>query len=211
MKNNLLQVLTPYGRILPGWLLPRLEEELGPRSEKLQPLVRVLGLAEVESAIPSVRGQVGRPPRDRPARARAFVAQAIYNLPTTGALLEMLKADESLRRTCGGESRCAVPGESVFSRAFGEFAATELPQRVLGALIARTRKDRLIGHISPAKRDGDGGARAGEKPGAERFVWGSARQTEEEARGAEAGGATHADRAANGHDAGGDAGPLLSG
>lgn len=148
MENSLLRVLTQYGRILQGWLFPRLEEELGPLSEKLQQLVSVLGLAEVESQIPSVRGQVGRPPRDRRAMARAFVAKAVYNLPTTRALIEMLKADNGLRRVCGWERGSEVPDESVFSRAFAEFATTELPQRVQAVLIARTQKDRLIGHIS---------------------------------------------------------------
>jgi hypothetical protein len=80
--------------------------------------------------------------------ARALVAQAVYNLPTTRARIETLPADSGLRRVCGWEGRSEVPDESVFSRAFAEFAATELPQRVPAAWIAKTQKERLIGHVS---------------------------------------------------------------
>lgn len=148
MKSNLLRVLTQYGCMLQGRLFPRLREELGPLSEKLQELVKVLGLAEVEARIPSARGWVGRPPRDRVAMARALVAKAVYNLPTTRALIERLKVDSGLRRVCGWEHSREVPEESVFSRAFAEFARTELPQRVHEALIRKTQKERLVGHIS---------------------------------------------------------------
>jgi len=146
MKSNLLRVLTQYGRMLQGRLFPRLREELGPLSEKLQQLVKVLGLVEVEALLPSARGWVGRPPRDRAAMARGLVAKAVYNLPTTRALIERLKVDSGLRRVCGWEHNSEVPDESTFSRGFAEFAATELPQRVHAALIARTQKERLIGH-----------------------------------------------------------------
>ncbi|EQD73691.1 hypothetical protein B1A_04824, partial [mine drainage metagenome] len=37
---------------------------------------------------------------------------------------------------------------SQFSRAFADFAASELPQRLHAALIAETQQERLIGHIS---------------------------------------------------------------
>jgi hypothetical protein len=53
-----------------------------------------------------------------------------------------------LRRICGWERTSEVPDETVFSRAFAEFARTELPQRVHQALIRKTQQERLIGHIS---------------------------------------------------------------
>ncbi len=148
MENKLLGLLTQYGRTLQQCLFPRLEEELGPLTEKHQQLVAVLGLAKLEAGIRSRRGQVGRPPRDRVAIGRAFVAKAVFNLPTTTVLLDLLKTDSRLRRICGWERAAEVPDESTFSRAFEEFARTELPQRVHEALIAETQKDRLIGHIS---------------------------------------------------------------
>lgn len=59
MENKALQLLGQYGRIIQQWLFPRLEEELGPLTEKQQQLVTVLGLAEIEAAIPVPSGQVG--------------------------------------------------------------------------------------------------------------------------------------------------------
>jgi hypothetical protein len=64
------------------------------------------------------------------------------------ALIERLAADAALRRLCGWEGRCGLPSESTFSRAFAEFAESGLPARVHEALIQKTHKDRLVGHIS---------------------------------------------------------------
>lgn len=93
-------------------------------------------------------GYVGRPPADRVAIARAFVAMAVFNLDTTRALLDRLEADITLRRICGWTKRNDVPDESTFSRAFQEFSQSQLPQRVHEALILQTHKDRLVGHIA---------------------------------------------------------------
>jgi len=41
-----------------------------------------------------------------------------------------------------------LPHESKFSRAFAEFAATELPQQLHQAIIEATQGQRLIGHIA---------------------------------------------------------------
>ena len=84
----------------------------------------------------------------RAAMARAFVAKAVYDMPTTRVLLDRLDTDAALRRLCGWEKKSAVPSESVFSRAFVEFADTQLPQRVHEALIGNTHHDRLVGHLS---------------------------------------------------------------
>ena len=54
--------------------------------------------------------------------ARAFLAKAIFNLPHTRALLDRLAHDRTWRRLCGWEKAAEVPEESVFSRAFSEFA-----------------------------------------------------------------------------------------
>jgi len=148
MENKLFQLLTQYGRILQKNLFPRLEDELGPLTDKHRQVVTVLGLANVEAFIPWRGVQAGRPPQDRAAIARAFVAKAICNLPTTRVLIDVLKADTRLRRICGWERASQVPDETVFSRAFAEFARAGLPERVHEALIVNTQKERLIGHIS---------------------------------------------------------------
>ena len=53
-----------------------------------------------------------------------------------------------MRRLCGWNTAADVPHESTFSRAFAEFAQSELPQLLHRALIAATQSDRLIGHLS---------------------------------------------------------------
>jgi hypothetical protein len=148
MQISLLETLAQFGSILQDRLFPRLEEELGPLSEKHRQLVKVLGLLEIDRWIPSRRGRVGRPQRDRCAIARAFVAKAVCNFGTTSALRDHLRTDAVVRRICGWENVRRVPDESVFSRAFAEFAGTELPQQVHAALIAKTQAERLIGHVS---------------------------------------------------------------
>lgn len=81
-------------------------------------------------------------------RSRACVAKAVFNLQTTRALLDRLRADIVLRRLCGWETAAGVPDESVCSRSFAEFAQSQWAQRVHAALIERTQGERLIGHIS---------------------------------------------------------------
>jgi len=147
MKLTLLDRLTQFARVLQGVLFPVLQEELGPLTEKQQQVVAVLDMVHLEAFIAQASGRVGRPAKDRRAIARAFVAKAVYNLSTTRHLLERLECDIALRRICGWESPREIPHESVFSRAFAEFAETELPQRLHQALIKETYQDQLVGHV----------------------------------------------------------------
>src|SRR5208337_432872 len=91
---------------------------------------------------------VGRPPAERAALARSFIAKAVFNLPTTCLLVTMLCADKTLRRLCGWQRAGEVPSCSTFSRAFAEFADSALASRLHEALIKETHADRLVGHIS---------------------------------------------------------------
>jgi len=129
-------------------LFPWLEERVGPLSARHQQLVAVLEMARIEALAPHWHGLPGRPPAERAALARAFVAKAVFNVPATNMLIERLHTDKSLRRLCGWERAGVLPSEATFSRAFAEFAASALPSRVHEALIAQTHKDRLVGHIS---------------------------------------------------------------
>jgi Transposase DDE domain/Transposase domain (DUF772) len=135
------------GRIQ-GELFPFLRTTLGPLSEKMQLFVTVLEMTAMSGAIAHCRGLPGRPASNRVALARAFVAKAVLGLPTTVALRDRLLVDRTLRQLCGWDGVSSVPGESTFSRAFAEFAHTGLAMRVHEALIARTHKNRLVGHIS---------------------------------------------------------------
>ena len=144
--NSLQQVAAMFGDVLQQQLFPALEEELGPLSERMQEFVRALALVGLDGFVAVHCGR-GRRPHDRSRIARAFLAKAIFNLPHTRALLERLAHDEVLRRLCGWDTAVEVPDETVFSRAFAEFANGELPQRVQQALVQRTRAQRLVGHI----------------------------------------------------------------
>jgi hypothetical protein len=145
--HSLLQVLASFGRVLQGHLFPALESELGPLTDLQQKLVRTLAMLHLDGFV-VVRHGRGRPPHDRGTIARAFVAKAIFNVPNTRALLDRLQNDSVLRRLCGWETAKEVPDESVFSRAFAEFARDRFAEHVHTALIERTQKERLIGHIS---------------------------------------------------------------
>ena len=139
---------SPYWQSIQDALFPDLEQELGPLTAKQQQLVQTLEVIRIEQWIPPQFRVPGRPPSDRAALARAFVAKAVYDMPTTRVLLDRLDTDVALRRLCGWERRSQVPSESVFSRAFAEFAGSQLPQRVHEALVRKTHGDQLVGHIS---------------------------------------------------------------
>ena len=69
-------------------------------------------------------------------------------METTRQLLERLRTDPQLRCLCGWNTVRQIPHEATFSRAFAEFARSELPQRLHAALIECSQKDRIIGHIA---------------------------------------------------------------
>jgi len=148
MKLNLRQQITQFAHVLQNQLFPSLEEELGELSGSAKRLVATLTMIPLARFVPSSRGWVGRPSKDRLAIASAFVAKVVYGFTTTRQLLESLQRDDHLRRICGWRSAGQVPHEATFSRAFDEFARMELPQFVHEALIRDTQQDRLIGHIA---------------------------------------------------------------
>ena len=144
----LRETLSNYWNTIQGNLFPWLEEELGPLSDKLRQLITVLEVAGVEGFVQQWPGLPGRPPSDRAALARAFIAKAVLGIPQTNMLIERLEVDKRLRRLCGWEHAGAIPSEATFSRAFAEFAHSRLPPRVHEALIKKTHEERLVGHIS---------------------------------------------------------------
>lgn len=149
MNNTFSHRLSQAWFAIQGGLFPEIERQLGETvTRKLQQLIRTLEVARVEEHLPDLRRMTGRPQRDRAALARAFVAKAVLNLPTTEALIARLQQDRSLRRLCGFDLFRKLPDAATFSRAFAEFAQLELPQRVHAALISRHLSDQLIGHLS---------------------------------------------------------------
>jgi len=146
--SRLRDTLSQTWLTIQGSLFPWLSEELGPLTEKQQELVTTLEMVRIEEFIISSRGYPGRPPQDRAAIARAFVAKTVYNMPTTRALLDRLATDSALRRICGWERKNDVPNEWTFSRAFAEFSTSHLPERVHEAFIKKSYKQELVGHNS---------------------------------------------------------------
>lgn len=144
----LVETLSQYWLKIQRSLFPWVEEEVGELSEKQRQLVSTLDMVRVEKFIPIARSLRGRPMKARSAIARAFVAKAVYNMPTTRDLLERLSSERKLRRICGWENKGEVPSESTFSRAFAEFSESQLAERVHEALIVRNLSDELIGHVS---------------------------------------------------------------
>lgn len=146
--SHLRDALSQCWKNIQGNLFYWLEEELGPLTTKQQQLVTVLEISRVENFICSYRGWPGRPPNDRIAIAKAFIAKVVYVMPSTRVLLDRLKSDITLRRICGWEKQSQIPSESCFSRAFAEFSQSELPQIIHQSIIQATYKDQLVGHIS---------------------------------------------------------------
>jgi hypothetical protein len=141
-----------------SWLMGTLQRQLfpcleecweRPLTDKEKQLVSILELIQIEQSIgqPLPR-RCGRKLLERRAMARAFVGKAVYNHPTTRSTLEALRASPNFRRICGFIRSGDIPSEATFSRAFAEFAAKGLGDRVHEALVARWVKPELVGHIS---------------------------------------------------------------
>ena len=65
-----------------------------------------------------------------------------------GRSLSVWPSDSPLRRLCGWSRAEEVPSEATFSRAFTAFADSALPSRLHEALIDKTLRDHLVGHVS---------------------------------------------------------------
>jgi hypothetical protein len=113
---------------------------------KLIDVIRVFEFVNIERFVPSSQGLVGRPAEYRSPIARAFVAKAVLDIPTTEALIDRLQSDLSLRRICGFQNVFDVPGAWTFSRAFAEFAELNLPDTAHNLFIRRELGNQIIGH-----------------------------------------------------------------
>jgi hypothetical protein len=76
MKLTLSDQLKQFVRVMQGCLFPKLEEALGPLTDKLRPLIAVLELVQIEAMVGPWHGGVGRPSLHERAIARAFVASS---------------------------------------------------------------------------------------------------------------------------------------
>lgn len=130
-------------------LFPALEEEVGQLTAKDRHFVQVVGLLHLAPFLEAYRWSgIGCPPKCRAWIVHAFIAKAVYQLPTTRVLLELLKTRPTLRRLCGWENLGDIPSESTFSRAFAAFSRRELGQRLHEAMVKEHLAAKLVGHVS---------------------------------------------------------------
>jgi hypothetical protein len=130
-------------------LFPILTEELGDLTDTDRHFVSVMALVPLGPFLEPYRWHgEGRPPEERAWMAHAFIAKAVYQFPTTRALLDALQVRPTLRRLCGWERVCDIPSESTFSRAFADFAEGQLPQQLHAAMVKTHLGDKVIGHVS---------------------------------------------------------------
>jgi hypothetical protein len=153
-------------------LFPHLQESFTDLiTEKQKKLITILELVEIEKHVKSPEYQwMGRKLKDRYAIARAFVAKAAYGFEKTSILIEELKTAPNLGRICGFKNKSCVvihegysekrgllrlvkkkgsfPSEATFSRAFKEFAESELGDKVHEAMVEENLSEQIVGHIS---------------------------------------------------------------
>lgn len=128
MQLTLSEQLSQFSNVLQQQRFPLLTPTLGPISDRAALFIAVCAMVPLRPLLPQGRWP-GRPSKDRLAIARAFLAKSVYGLAHTRQL----------------------PHESTFSRAFAEFAHSQLSTAAHEALIRATQSERLIGHIA---RDG---------------------------------------------------------
>jgi hypothetical protein len=87
---------------------------------KLEQFIIILDTLGLEAYVATPHRGPGRPPKDRPAIARAFVGKAVLNIPTTIALIERLQTDRSFRAASAAGSAAtsfrAKPSSLVYFR-----------------------------------------------------------------------------------------------
>ena len=129
-------------------LFPKLTSEVGELHTKHRRLVAILDVVGVEDFVGVRSGGRGRPVEDRTALARAFIAKSVWDFPTTRDLMDRIAYDPVLRRLCRWSRVGAIPSEATFSRAFGEFARSRLPERMHEALVRTAFEATVVGHVS---------------------------------------------------------------
>ncbi len=128
-------------------LFPQFEKTLGKLSTRHEKLIGILELVRIEKFMPSSKFRDGRPPQDRIAMAKAYIAKIVFKFPHTKQLVEYLLLDKQLRIICGWDAISEIPSESTFSRAFKEFSLISLPEQAFQALIKKTYTDQIVCHV----------------------------------------------------------------
>jgi transposase len=142
--------LAEYWVNIQASLYPRLDAIcFGSMTDKLKQLVAILDVVSIEKHVSAQSRQwFGRPSTDRRPIARAFVAKAVYNVPTTAGLIELLQSNLGLRQLCGFDTAKSVPSAATFSRSFALFAVSGLGDLVHRCLVEKYIGEKLVMHAS---------------------------------------------------------------
>jgi hypothetical protein len=133
------------------WLFPELREEVGELTEQQKEFVRVVEALELPrhaQLYDKCSDEPGRPQKDRLAILKSFIYKSIHKLPTTKALISIVRSSASARRLCGWETVSEIPSESTFSRAFAEFAKTNLLDEIHGVFVKEHAEGRIAQNLS---------------------------------------------------------------
>jgi len=161
----------------------QVQECLPPLSEQQRRVVLVLEVVRIEEQVPAGCLQwLGRRRADRRALARAFVVKACLNLPTTKMLIERLRVDRTLRQLCGWEQGRQVPSEATFSRAFAEFAAMGLGDRVHADRVKEYLEEEVVWHVARDSTEIEAREKPAVKPKTVRRKYGRGRPRKGEVR-----------------------------
>jgi hypothetical protein len=148
-KGDNMSTLFSIWNTIQTQLFPSLEQELDPLSDKEREFIQVVSLLDLPNHMGQFRWRgFGRKKKSRTNMAKAFVAKAVYKFETTEILIEYLNKCKNIRRLCGWEFASEVPSNATFSRAFTEFAAHNLPQKIHEAVVIKHCGPKLAGHIS---------------------------------------------------------------
>jgi len=154
--------IAPFWNDLPRSLFGPLEEEAGCLLPSHQRVALILETIRVEEFIKPRLGWLGRPGYCRKPLARAFVAKAALNIPTTEDLIDRLRVDARLRRVCGIFGR--IPSGSTFSRAFDEFSESRLLDVVHASGVKTHLGSEVVPHVSHDSTAIPGRERCPKKP-----------------------------------------------
>ena len=98
MTDDPLDAMKTCWSYIQGFLFPWMREDSNPITEALGRLVTTLDVIGLEAFVPELPRGLGRPPEDRRALARAFVAKAVLGVPTDSLLRECAPLRRSTRR-----------------------------------------------------------------------------------------------------------------
>ena len=130
---NLGSKLSDFWHRFQAELFPALSEEDGRVLGTHRPFFGDLHFVVVEGFLGAKGRCPCRPPEDPQRPGAGLLVNALWDLPTTGHLIDRLRPAPALRRLCGRLRVGTISSTVTFSRAFAEFAEGRLAEDARGA------------------------------------------------------------------------------